>query len=368
MKANPTVLGAFIVGAVVLIFVAVIVLGSGTLFTATDSFVMYFKGSVNGLNAGAPVKFRGVEIGTVTEVRALYDPKDYSAYIQVEIKIKPGKFNAVTDGTAALASSMNTKTVDDLLARGFRGQLQLQSFVIGLLFVDLNFYPGAPMGLVDIPSEYRELPTIPTALEQVAETARQVMEQLGELPLEQLLSDISTILQRINLIITARETDQALQALTSILQGVDQSMADLRLRMPRLLDQVGGVANTATDMLKTANATLTDARQLIRHVDGQAEPLMGHIQNTLTAARRALGQAQKTLKGLENTAPPALGEAANAFAAAAELAGSDSVVVTDLARSLEAVEEAARSIRLLADYLQRNPESLLRGKGRAGGR
>lgn len=368
MKANPTVIGSFIVGAVALIVAAVMVFGSGTLFTETASFVLYFSGSVNGLNVGAPVKFRGVEIGQVTDVRALYNPQDFSAYIQVGIEVKPSQFNAATDGVIVPASSMTPATVDDLIEQGFRGQLQMQSFVTGLLFVDLDFYPGTPVTLVNLAGGDQELPTIPTALEQVAETARLAMEKLSDLPLEQLLLDVSSLLQRVNAILHSPEAERILPALTSLLQGFDEGMGDLRLRVPKLLDQIGEAANAATDTLKSVNGTLTDARQLIRHADGRLEPLLDNVQGTLTAARRALGQAQKTLKVFEDGAPPVLGQAEKALAAGAELMGSDSVVVNDLAHSLEALEEAARSIRVLADYLQRNPEALIRGKGRTGGR
>ena len=67
--ANPTVIGAFVVGAVILAVTAILLLGSGDLFIQKPRFVLYFKGSVKGLNVGSPVNFRGVNIGTVTNVQ-----------------------------------------------------------------------------------------------------------------------------------------------------------------------------------------------------------------------------------------------------------------------------------------------------------
>src|SRR5690242_2285027 len=68
-RANPALIGAFVLGAVVLVGAVVVVWGSGRFFRNTKTFVAYFSGSVNGLNPGAPVKFRGVKIGSVTEIR-----------------------------------------------------------------------------------------------------------------------------------------------------------------------------------------------------------------------------------------------------------------------------------------------------------
>src|SRR5438132_13948244 len=71
-KANPAVIGAFVIGGVALAVVAVTVWGSGKLFRRQYPSVCYFPGSVNGLAVGAPVKFRGVQIGEVTDIRLLY--------------------------------------------------------------------------------------------------------------------------------------------------------------------------------------------------------------------------------------------------------------------------------------------------------
>jgi paraquat-inducible protein B len=368
-KANPTVIGAFIVGAVVLIIAAVLVFGKSKLFTETSTIVMYFEGSVNGLNAGAPVKFRGVEIGSVLEVQALYNPEDYTGQVKVVAEIEPSRFSEVVDGVI-VASSTQPRGQEEqatMVKRGIRAQLQMQSFVTGLLYVALDFHPDTPIRLSGIQSAYPEVPTIPTKMEEVAETVRHSMQQLSELPLEPLLQEVSVTFQRVNALLSGEEVNQALVALASLLQGADQGVVDLRQRVPQLLDQFGGAATAATAALETAQTTLSDVQQVVQQVGGQMGPLIGHTQKTVTTARGALQQAQQTLKTLETKASPALGEAERAFAAAANVAGADSVIINDLSHSLTALEEAARSIRLLADYLQRNPEALLRGKGRAGG-
>jgi paraquat-inducible protein B len=368
-KANPTVIGAFIVGAVALIVAAVLVFGKGKLFTETNTVVMYFEGSVNGLNAGAPVKFRGVDIGSVLEVQALYNPDDYTGQVKVVAEIEPRRFSEVVDGVI-VASAPQSRGAEEqriMIERGLRAQLQMQSFVTGLLYVELNFHPGTPIRLSSIQSEYPEVPTIPTAMEQMEQTARQALQQLTELPLQSLFQEVLAMFQRVNALLSSEELTHALDALGSMLQGADQGVADLRQRMPQLLDQFGGAATAATAALETAQTTLSDVQQVVQQVGGQMSPLLGHTQKAVLSARGALQQAQQTLKTLETKASPALGQAERAFAAAANVAGADSVVMNDLSHSLVALEEAARSIRLLADYLQRNPEALLRGKGRAGG-
>ena len=223
------------------------------------------------------------------------------------------------------------------------------------------------MKLVGLKSDYPEVPTIPTTMEELFGTARRALEELGKLPLQALLGKLLAMIEQVNVLLTSPEIAQALQTVNSILHGADQGLADLLVRLTQLLEKVDGTADGATATLEAGRAALVDVRQLVQHVNGQVSPLAGGVQKTLGTARGTLNQARQTIRTLEGAASPALGQAEKAMTAAADLTGSNSVVLNDLSHTLAALEEAARSIRILADYLQRNPESLLRGKGRAGG-
>ena len=90
--ANPTLIGAFVVGAVILAVAAVLLLSSGDLFVQKPRFVLYFKGSVKGLNIGSPVTFRGVNIGTVTNIQLVMGVSESDIRIPVIIEINPANF------------------------------------------------------------------------------------------------------------------------------------------------------------------------------------------------------------------------------------------------------------------------------------
>ena len=93
--ANKTVIGIFVVVALALVVVAVLVLGSGKFFKHNPKVVMYFKGSVKGLSVGSPVSLRGVKVGSVTEIKMLFDPKDLSVIIPVYAELQQGSLEAV---------------------------------------------------------------------------------------------------------------------------------------------------------------------------------------------------------------------------------------------------------------------------------
>src|SRR5690348_13019885 len=87
-KINPTTIGAFVVGAVVLVVAGALLFGGGQFFQEKLPYVMFFDRSVTGLNVGAPVIFRGVQVGQVTEVGAIADPNPKTADVVIRVKVE----------------------------------------------------------------------------------------------------------------------------------------------------------------------------------------------------------------------------------------------------------------------------------------
>jgi len=131
-RISPAMIGAFVLGAVVLIVIAILVFGSGRLFRQTRNFVLYFDNSVNGLRIGAPVKVKGVEIGSVKDIRLLVGQGTAGDKIPVIIEIDLKKLTRRGATTTATVDpeAMQQAIVD----RGIRGQLDMESLVTGLLY------------------------------------------------------------------------------------------------------------------------------------------------------------------------------------------------------------------------------------------
>ena len=145
-KISPAVIGAFVLGAMVLIVAAILVFGSGQLFRRTKDFVLYFDNSVNGLRVGAPVKLKGVTIGSVLDIRLQLEKGAQVDKIPVIIEIDLEK---LTSKGATAAAAVNPEGLHNLIVgRGLRGQLEMESLVTGLLYVALDFFPGTPINLV----------------------------------------------------------------------------------------------------------------------------------------------------------------------------------------------------------------------------
>ncbi len=168
-QANKSLIGAFVVGAMVLVVVGVLTFGSGQFMREMITFVLYFDGSIKGLSIGAHVNIRGVKVGEVTDIKVRFEGEDFAVRTPVFIEIDPDKFSEFSEQKAGeyLKRLRLNKMVDVLIKRGLRAQLKSQSLVTGQLLVALDFYPDKPINLVGGETVYQEMPTISSTIEQL---------------------------------------------------------------------------------------------------------------------------------------------------------------------------------------------------------
>ena len=309
-KANPAIVGAFVLGAVALAVLGVLVFGSGRWFKTTIDSVMYFPGSVDGLSNGAPVKFKGVDIGTVTNIQLVLSAgkKGPTARIPVYVRLDPSKI--VTTGDVQFP---NDSVREELINRGMRAQLQSQSLLTGLLFIQLDFFPDTPVTYVlKQPSDPPEIPTIPTALEEASTQAREIISDLREIDFKGLV-------------------EHANEALVTIRTLVENPA------LRSALDQLPGTVKNLNGAVDTANALLV-------RVNHQVDPISSELQTTLIGAQRAMTSVEKTASTATTLIEPG------------------SPLDYDLRAAIQAVGRSADALRLLADYVERNPSALLYGR------
>ena len=301
-RANPVVIGAFVIGAVVLLVVGIVAFGSGVLFRNTTTYVMYFGGDVNGLRVGAPVTFRGVPVGKVTAIRASLERRFDRIETRIAVYAELGE-GAIDLGKGMLSPNEGEEGYRLLIENGLRAQLQIESLVTGLLIVQLDFHPDRPPIFVGGDSITREIPTIPTPLEIVTNSVRRLLERVGELPLEDIVKNLNSSLEGAGRLLNSEETQSA----------------------------VANLSLAARDLNVLIGRTTTRVDELAQRLD-----------ETLVAAQSALDSAQGSLGALSE----------------------ESALRQDVATLIEEATEAARALRVLAETIERHPESLLSGKAR----
>lgn len=316
-RARPELIGAFVLGAVALLVAAVVVLGSGRLFRKTYHFVLFFDSNVNGLRLGAPVKFRGVEIGRVTDIRLSIShldgvqPRRFSRVaIPVLIEIDRERIMA---GGARQIDLDDPRQIDRLIQDGLRGQLALESILTGILYVNLEMRPSTrPRLLLPRSSAYHEIPTLPTQLEQIQDQVAEIVAKMNK-------------------------TD--FQGFIDSTKGTSDSVREF-IESP----QFKGTVESMQATLDNLNATLTQLRGVMKRMDAKMDPLMSDADRLMVDTDRTMKQAQATLDSLQASIEPG------------------SPLAYKLNQALDEISATAASMRQLTDYLQRNPAALVRGK------
>lgn len=327
-KANPTIVGAFILGAVALTVAAVAVFAKGSLFQQRPRAVAYFDGSVRGLNVGAPVSLRGVPVGQVAGIRIDLDVENLQTFIPVYLEFDPESIRRVGTGPS------DAPLLAEAVRKGLRAQLAAQSFVTGQLLVELDMLPDTPARFVGEDMSVPEIPTIPSDIEQLKGV-------LVRLPLQDLVASALKTVNDLDAVLTSPAIPATLSSLASIAADTHELMASLPEEKKRVLAQVMDVLGGAGDTLPELRQTLSGAREVLKTTNDTIAP---SLRATLRAAEGAMRQAEKTLASTDG------------------LIGANSPQRVDLNETLRNLSAASRSLRSLSDQLDRKPNSIIVGR------
>lgn len=328
-KANPAIIGGFVLSAIVLMTAALIVFGSGSFLKKKAEFVLYFEDSVNGLATGAPVKFKGVPIGQVKEILIYYnqDPEDDSIPVIIEIDM-----DRLQNSLGVELDLADSNVLMEQINMGLRAKLQQASFVTGLLFVELNYeQPVTPPEFhqsTNLNNKYLEIPTLQSGLTEIIKKVSKMVNNISQIDFASMGRRLNDLLAKLDNGIGQMDfkgiSDEAKATLTSIQELADNP--DLKKAFANL-DQ-----------------TLLDLQGLINNLDGDMGVLVEDVRVTLKSAR-------ETLDGFSVLA-----------ADADDMLAPDSPLRYELTNALSEFAGAMRSLRVLADYLEQHPDSLLTGK------
>lgn len=269
-KTNPKLIGIFILTAFFIFIAAFLLINQDRFFSRTVKYVLYFQGSIKGLNIGSQVVFNGVPVGRVIGISLVTDIQTMEVKIPVYIETNRNSFIIVNSGSSSMEEIR--QYTDKMVARGLRARLEPQSLLTGQMMVGLSFYPDTPIVLQNTNSKIIEIPTLPSTAEELSQT-------LQRLPLRQTMNNM--------------------------------------------------------------NELLKEMRALVGTMNADSPLIIKDIKTMTTSFASAAQKAEKAMGSLDE----------------------DSRTMLDLNKMLRDFSSAAQSLRNWADYLERHPEALLKGKG-----
>ncbi len=275
-KASPKVIGAFVLGGMALLAIGIVVFGGARWLQSRQTVIAFFPGSINGLRVGAPVTFRGVAVGQVTDIKVLFEPQAIEARIPVIFDLDPNSIVEVGDDLTVSDAELR----DRLVAKGLRAQLGMESFVTGLLAVNLDFVADAPPPAYqnrpefDLP--YPEVPTVPSGLEELQANAGEIAQQLTAVlnSLNGILGDITTAADG-----NRHRVDSVMESVAMIADGLGKVT-------PKLAGLVDETSRTAAAVARTADT----AHALMHDNAGTIKGTLADLRDGIAALRRMADQ------------------------------------------------------------------------------
>ncbi len=313
---HPTAVGTFVL-AMLLLAAMLLFFFSGTpWWSPRDRYVLLYDSTIRGLNVGAPVAIKGVQIGQVTDINAQLYEDSMEVLNTVTIEIDPKALELSGDRPVSLA---------ELVDHGLRAQLRTQSFLTGMLYINVDFFPDRPAEYHQVETRYTQLPTMPTELQQLT-------RDLENIDLMRIVGDVQHVLEGAGKLLNNDELQNLPGQLNETLASL-QSVADELTRSSQsLTERYGAVADNTNRLLTEAGMALPDF----------------------------IDKLEQALTSLEETSEQMAQSAANT----AFLTSDDSPVLFRVGSAARSIDAAADQLQRLTELLEREPQSLLFGRQR----
>jgi paraquat-inducible protein B len=318
-KPNSTTIGLFIVVGVALGITGLLLFSSSKMFTKTRDIVVYFNQSLNGLNAGAPVKYRGVTIGSVKRVMIFWNQatNDYAMPVLLELEEK-----LIKERVGEPIEVFTDSSLEQRIKMGMRASLQAESLVTGVLYVECHIDQSAPPAVYhQLKPIYKEMPSEPTQIEEL-------MNNLASLDIKGISTNINALILRLDDVLVNLRMGEISTGVTNTLASVNKLLASPDI----------------TNSLAAARATLDQYKDLGQKISGKLDPLAESVTNSLAEANRTLAQLQGTASNLRSMLRP------------------DAPLNNNLDQLLRQLTGTAESVASLLEFLKQHPNALITGR------
>ena len=274
-------LGLFILGGTAVFTVMVVLFGAGAFSTKGPVVETYIDGSVQGLDIGSPLKFRGVSIGEVTEIRlldhyyAVTDPHT-ARMVLIRMRLDPQKY----DGERVNV----TQRIEEWVKNGLRVRLASQG-ITGLSFIEADFMPPEADVPIDVTwkPEVVYIPSARSQLARVADSIESIARDLERANIPAIAANLERLLGTVEEAVESAQTEKISVQVRATLQHVEE-LAD---RINKISEQpaIQEIGPKTLATIENADTTLTEFRASFAGVTTEANETLTQLRGVVTEAR-----------------------------------------------------------------------------------
>ena len=329
-KASPTLIGAFTLLSLLLAAGALLLFGAGKFFEKSSSIILYFEKSAYGLLVGSEVRFGGVRIGRVTSIKVIIDQKQNRKIIPVVVELSHKDLSDVGLTTGDSIDFASDAGVKKAIAEGLRARMKQQSLVTGQLYIEFDLIPDSPIFAYkpDIASEYPNVPTLGTELDDLIKGIADGLKKFNDLDLAGVMKDVRDVL---------------VNAKTQI---AELNLKDINANILGITADVKSLTGNQKlgKAIESLDSALTSFNEMSKKVNNGIDPLLKDMEDVMQKATVAMAKVQEASADISKVTNPR------------------APVLMRLQNVLEEAERASRAIKELANDLKQHPNTLLIGK------
>jgi phospholipid/cholesterol/gamma-HCH transport system substrate-binding protein len=340
-RANYFKLGLFVIGAIAAGVIVLVIIGSGRWFERKVIIETYFKESVQGLDIGSKLKYRGVTIGEVTRITFTYTRYQLDLpitqrerYVMVEAQVQP----RLLGGRAAAGDMTNPENAQMEVDKGLRLRLAQQG-ITGLAYLEMDYIEPPPAVLpISWKPDSVYIPSAPSTFTAVVNAAQDIMDKLHRIDFEATVARIDKLLDTTNDRIAGVDTKKLTASADKTLAKLDTTLDQLQAK--KLSDQLQGLVAE----LRASNAELkkTLSNPALQRIPDDAAAAVQRMKELIADPK-----IQRTIANIDRIT----GRFDRIF-------GSTD---TDLATSIENLRQITDNLRDLTEETKRYPASVIFG-------
>ncbi len=224
-------------------------------------FILNFEQSIRGLSVGAPVDYRGIEIGRVVSIDIQYDDDRDEVQIPVLVEIEPGWAGLDSDDKITSAEQ-DLEKFQETIDQGFRAKLQTGNFLTGQLFISVDFFPDAEAVRTRFFNGYPEIPTVSTDLGEITNNLSEILEKVNKLEIEKLVDNLNLVVTDLRNLL-----DENDGKIVKVLDSVDRTLADSR-KLMQGLDEDSITRYELNTLFKEMQEAARSVRTLVETIEG----------------------------------------------------------------------------------------------------
>ncbi|NQZ56704.1 MAG: MCE family protein [Lentisphaeraceae bacterium] len=383
VESNKLKLGIFVTLSALVLGAGLFILGLGDIFEERDQFFTVFDESVQGLETGAAIKYKGVTIGKVKKISIWKE-----RYVRVDMEAEPG---SVSDDhmNPNLSKAENIAIFNTFLKnevnKGLRCQLEIQSLATGFKFIELNHIDLKKEREIRVAIDDRSayVPAMKSTLSGAITNFDKTLSNIAKIDYETIgletqkaLISINKILSQPKLYSAAEKSDKVLNELLITIKSANSKIDDFQIKKIQtgLLSNITNFDAVILQLNKRISTSIGEFDSAIKMVT--AEIKAAKIAHTSKAARDAFNKTGKAFTAIEQDTSKTMAEARKFLLSMNSLKADVSKTLKsmegagksmgglrgDFTSTLKRFKQTLDSVQTFVDYLEKDPGSLLRGK------